>query len=741
MRVALGLLLTCSLPLIVVPRRSVAQPPSAAEKSPVAAAGLFAPTPDAFGRNKRLGRGVNVLGYDPIWQDRQKARFQGKYFGLVHEAGFNHIRVNLHPFRDAKLGTDGKPSDAWFETLDWTVGYSLANRLMVILDFHEFEAMGDDPARNKDRFLAVWRQIAEHCKDFPDDVFFEILNEPNKKVTAAAWNPLLREALAIIRQSNPNRMVIVGPTSWNDINDLDKLDLPEQDRNLIVTVHYYNPFSFTHQGAAFAGLKDKTGVPWNGTEKDQQAVLKDFDKAQAWAQKHCARSTWASSACTTRPTWPRACVGRVSWRARRSSAGGVGLGGSSTTISSSTTCGRTVGSSPSAGPSCHRPSPCPSFRLRNGPTAPARTRRTFLSPSGCKIRATPPNIRPSASTCTSAYGKGRPPSRSPNSNATACRSFCEQNKYALQHLHEKTIVGWMHGDEPDNAQSLPDGKGYGPPVSPEEIAAAYRKVREKDPTRPVMLNLGQGVAWDDWYGRGVRTNHPEDYAQYVRGGDIVSFDIYPAVHDNPAVAGKLWYVARGVERLRGWAGEERIAWNCIECTRISNMNTKPTPQQVKAEVWMSIIHGSQGLIYFCHQFQPKFIEAGVLADEEMARAVGSINREVRDLAEVINSPSLPMAATIRVSPPDVSADMARLLRSQGIAVAVKNHQGATYLFAVRMEAGPVKGEFHVAGMSGEGTVRVIGENRTLPVHDGRFADDFGPYAVHLYQIIVSGPRG
>ena len=42
---------------------------------------------------------------------------------------------------------------------------------MVILDFHEFQAMGDDPAGNKERFLAVWREIAEHCKDAPDDVW------------------------------------------------------------------------------------------------------------------------------------------------------------------------------------------------------------------------------------------------------------------------------------------------------------------------------------------------------------------------------------------------------------------------------------------------------------------------------------------------------------------------------------------------------------------------------------------
>ncbi len=245
-----------------------------------------AQTPDAFAQNQRLGRGVNVLGYDPIWKDRQKARFQEKYFRLIQEAGFNHVRVNLHPFRDGKLGEDDKPSPAWFETLDWAVKHALANRLMVILDFHEFQAMGDDPAGNKGRFLALWRQIAEHCKDAPDDVVFEVLNEPNKKLTPELWNPLLREALAIIRQSNPHRTVIVGPTSWNNIKDLDKLSLPEEDRSLIATVHYYSPFPFTHQGAAFAGLRDKTGVPWDGTEKEQQAVLKDFDTAQSWAEKH-----------------------------------------------------------------------------------------------------------------------------------------------------------------------------------------------------------------------------------------------------------------------------------------------------------------------------------------------------------------------------------------------------------------------------------------------------------------------
>ena len=245
-----------------------------------------AQTPDACAQNQRLGRGVNVLGYDPIWKDRQKARFQEKYFRLIKEAGFSHVRVNLYPFRDAKPGADHRLRAAWFETLDWVLKHALANRLMVVLDFHEYEAMGRDPAGNKERFLAAWKQIAEHCKDAPDDVLFEVLNEPHKKLTPELWNSLFREALGVIRQTNPHRTVIVGPTSWNDIKDLDKLDLPREERNLIVTVHYYDPFQFTHQGAPFEHPTPKTGVAWNGTEKEQQAVLEDFGKAQAWGQKH-----------------------------------------------------------------------------------------------------------------------------------------------------------------------------------------------------------------------------------------------------------------------------------------------------------------------------------------------------------------------------------------------------------------------------------------------------------------------
>ena len=198
----------------------------------------------------------------------------------------------------------------------------------------------------------------------------------------------------------------------------------------------------------------------------------------------------------------------------------------------------------------------------------------------------------------------------------------------------------MHGDEPDNAQSLGKGKGYGPPIKPEAIVAEYQQMRAADPTRPVMLNLGQSVAWDNYIGRGVRRNHPEDYPEYIKGCDIASFDIYPAVHDSPEIAGKLEYVANGVTRLVDWARGEKRVWNCIECTHIGNAKAKATPEQVRSEVWMSLIRGSRGLIYFVHQFAPSFKEAALLDDPEMLAAVTAINRQIRELAPALNSPTL-----------------------------------------------------------------------------------------------------
>jgi hypothetical protein len=301
--------------------------------------------------------------------------------------------------------------------------------------------------------------------------------------------------------------------------------------------------------------------------------------------------------------------------------------------------------------------------------------------------------------------------------------ICHQNEVGLKHVGDPTIVGWMHGDEPDNAQSLGRGKGYGPPIPPKKISEDYERIRRADASRPVLLNLGQGVAWDGWHGRGVRTNHPEDYPEYVKGCDIASFDIYPAAHSRPQVAGKLWYVARGVERLVKWTEGKKVVWNCIECTRIQNPTNKATPQQVRCEVWMSIINGSMGLIYFVHEWQPRFNESALLSDAEMLSAVTTTNNQITELAPVLNSPTIEGAA-------DVSSDN----KAIPIAIMVKKREGVTYVFAVAMRDGRTDATFAVRGVEGNRSVEVLGEGRTITSRDGVFKDTFSAWDVHLYRI-------
>ena len=303
------------------------------------------------------------------------------------------------------------------------------------------------------------------------------------------------------------------------------------------------------------------------------------------------------------------------------------------------------------------------------------------------------------------------------------RVICGQNQFALSQKEDPIIAAWMHGDEPDNAQSRGQGQGYGPPITPEKIAEQYQKLRAADVSRPVLLNLGQGVAWDEYIGRGVRRNHPEDYPEYIKGCDIASFDIYPAVHDDPRVAGKLEYVGMGVERLARWAGTQKKVWNCLECTRISNPLVKPTPQQVRSEAWLALVHGSRGLIYFVHQFKPTFREAALLDDPEMVTAVTALNRQIQDLAPVLNSPSIPSLVTVSTQPEEAP-----------VAIMAKRAAGFIYLFTVGLRGRHTTASFRLSGLPAETSAEVLDESRRVEVRHGSFTDEFSAYGVHIYKM-------
>jgi hypothetical protein len=252
-------------------------------------------------------------------------------------------------------------------------------------------------------------------------------------------------------------------------------------------------------------------------------------------------------------------------------------------------------------------------------------------------------------------------------------------------------------------------------------------MKAADATRPVYLNLGQGVAWDGWYGRGTRTNHPEDYTEYAKGADILSYDIYPVNSTNADTKEKLWLVAFGVDRLRQWSNYQKPVWNWIETTKISaSANRIPTPIEVKAEVWMSIIHGARGIGYFCHQWDP-FIEAGLLSNAEMKNAVAAINAQITSLTPILNTQTVANGVITTSSNAAIPID-----------TMVKRFGGYTCVFALPLRPGSVNATFTLRGFTGSSTVEVVGEGRTITASNGVFEDAFSSYAVHIYKIANPG---
>jgi len=293
-----------------------------------------------------------------------------------------------------------------------------------------------------------------------------------------------------------------------------------------------------------------------------------------------------------------------------------------------------------------------------------------------------------------------------------------QNAANLSGPQKDILHGWFLFDEPDNAQAKPGG-GYGSCILPPAMIQQYRDVVAKDATRPAFLNFGQAVVNEKWPGRGADcSGHYEQYPEYIQGADIVSYDVYPVNNNLP-----LWWVGEGVDRLRKWADYKKPVWDWIETTAY-NAGPKPTVDDVRSEVWMSLIHGAMGIGYFCHVFKPAADDAGPLDDPPMREALTALDAQMRELAPALNTPSVANGVDTQSSNPATPIDA--MLKRQG---------GSTYLFAMGARpGGATVAMFKLRGAPRNVVATVLGESRTILVRGGVFQDRFANYQVHLYKL-------
>ncbi|OQB88503.1 MAG: Endoglucanase H precursor [Verrucomicrobia bacterium ADurb.Bin118] len=201
---------------------------------------------------RRFMRGANLGNYleAPPGQN-WGAQYRTNDFAWIRAEGFDHVRLPIAWHHYTGPPPDYLLSSTIFTRADFLVTNALRHGLRVLVNIHHFDDFTTNPAAWTNKFYAIWRQVAAHYANASPALAFELINEPKDAATTSVLNPIYAEAIRQIRVSNPSRTLFVGPGQWNSINELSNLRLPDDDENLIVTVHCYDPFLFTHQGASW----------------------------------------------------------------------------------------------------------------------------------------------------------------------------------------------------------------------------------------------------------------------------------------------------------------------------------------------------------------------------------------------------------------------------------------------------------------------------------------------------------
>jgi endoglucanase len=239
-----------------------------------------------------LGRGVNFGNMLEAPQEGDwDLTVRDEFIDVAAGAGFASVRLPVRWSNHASATAPFAFDPRFFARVESVLDKLLARGFYVVLDMHHYRQLDGDRLDDGERavgsavvdvrFLILWRQIAERLRGRNDHLLFELYNEPHGRLTPPKWNDLAARALNVVRKSNPDRIVVIGPTDWNSAEALSALRLPN-DPNLVVTVHNYEPFKFTHQGAEWVSPVLPTGVRCCDAGQRAEAIA-PLSTAKAWS--------------------------------------------------------------------------------------------------------------------------------------------------------------------------------------------------------------------------------------------------------------------------------------------------------------------------------------------------------------------------------------------------------------------------------------------------------------------------
>lgn len=202
------------------------------------------------------------------WSPREKFITQND-IKLIAELGFDHVRL---PIDEENLwDEDGAIIDSSLQDLTSCLGWCMESGLRVVVDLHilrshHFNSRNNEGAMTlwtdtlaQEKFIDLWRNLSSYLKHYPDSmVAYEPMNEPVAP-EHEMWNELITKCIKEIRNLEPNRVIVLGSNRWQKPFTYPYLEIPQGDKNIILSYHSYHPYFLTHYKAYWSPAKDYDG--------------------------------------------------------------------------------------------------------------------------------------------------------------------------------------------------------------------------------------------------------------------------------------------------------------------------------------------------------------------------------------------------------------------------------------------------------------------------------------------------
>lgn len=213
-------------------------------------------------------RGVNISHW--LSQSKRRGKEREGFFveedvAFIASRGYDHIRIPID--EEQMWDENGNKEKMAFSLLHKGIGWAAKHQLRVVVDLHilrshhfnEKEKPLWTDENEQEKFFQCWRDLSEELIQYPNGlVAYELMNEPVAD-DPEDWNRLVNKCLNVVREHEPERTVVIGSNRWQSVHTFADLKIPENDKNIMLSFHFYIPFILTHYRTSWTYLEDYEG--------------------------------------------------------------------------------------------------------------------------------------------------------------------------------------------------------------------------------------------------------------------------------------------------------------------------------------------------------------------------------------------------------------------------------------------------------------------------------------------------